>query len=202
MPFLTQPATYVDIQWTKNDLERKVQDLGLEKQQIVILINQSELTVIPQESAVQGYPCTISLLLDPMRVVMDATMSTVQEVGDDFLCSGFLYGCSSLEEVDLSPLSNVREVGHSFLFGCSSLKEVDLSPLSNVQGVGYDFLRGCLSLKEVDLRPLSNMQMRGGDWLILEECSSLIRVILPASPPDCLRRAVRGLPSSVKRTAN
>jgi len=63
---------YIDIRWTKSELEQKVKELGL------------------------------SSLLDPTRVVMDATMSNVQEVGD-----GFLSDCSSLVEVDLSPLCNV-----------------------------------------------------------------------------------------------
>jgi len=40
-----------------------------------------------------------------MRVVMDATVSNVQEVGD---C--FLGGCSSLKDVDLSQLFNVQKV--------------------------------------------------------------------------------------------
>ena len=193
MPFLTQPAIYVDIQWTKRDLEQKVQDLGLEKQQIVILINQSALTVIPQDSAVQSYPCAVPSLLDPTRVVMDATMSYVQKVGH-----GFLRDCSSLKEVDLSRLSNVKEVGNGFLSLCSSLKEVDLSGLSNVQKVGDAFLSECFSLKKVDLSGLTNVQKVGNHFLY--ECSSLTRVILPTSPPECLRRALRGLPATVKRT--
>ena len=89
----------------------------------------------PRESALQGYAFPISSLLDPTRVVMDATMSNVRELRD-----GFLAGCSSLEKVDLSPLSNVREVGDAFLCRCSSLKEVNLSPLSNVLKVGHNFL--------------------------------------------------------------
>jgi len=41
-----------------------------------------------------------------------------------------LRGCSSLQEVDLSALSNVREVGNHFLYGCSSLTRVILPELS------------------------------------------------------------------------
>jgi len=163
IPFFTQTPIYVDIKWSARDLEQKVQEQGLEKQQTVILINPSQLKVIPKKSAVLGYTygmifSGISSLLDPTRVVMDATMVNVQVIGRDFLC-----GCSSLKEVDLSPLSNVQRVGYDFLFGCSSLKEVDLRPLSNLQDVGPYFLGGC---------------------------SKLTRVILPASPPQCLRLAV------------
>jgi len=42
-------------------------------------------------------------------------------------------------------------VGNAFLSGCSSLKEVDLSPLSNVREVGRYFLDGCWSLTRVTL---------------------------------------------------
>ena len=45
MPFLTEPAIEVDIQWTKSDLEQKVKEMGLEKGQTVILINPSKLKV-------------------------------------------------------------------------------------------------------------------------------------------------------------
>ena len=127
MPFLTQPAIDVDIRLTNNDLKQKVQELGLEKAQMVIVHNSNQLKRIPQASALLGYPSAISSLLDPTRVVLDATLSNVREVRD-----AFLSGCSSLKEVNLSPLSNVQKIGHNFLSGCSSLKEVDLSPLSNV----------------------------------------------------------------------
>ena len=80
MPFLTQSAIEVDIQWTKNDLEQNVEEMGLEKRQTVILINSRRLKVIPNDSAVLSFlnPCGISSLLDPKRVVMDASMSNVQ----------------------------------------------------------------------------------------------------------------------------
>jgi len=35
--------------------------------------------------------------------------------------------------------------------------------------------------------------------LFLDECSSLTKVILPASPPECLRRALRDLPRPASR---
>jgi len=164
MPFLTQPTINVDIRWAHIDLKEKVLELGLQKQQIVILINSSQIKGIPQDSAVLGYPLWnpsgISWLLDPKCIFMDATMSNVQEVGD-----GFLSGCSSLKEVDLSPLSNVQKVGHRFLGGCSSLTEVDLSHLSDVQEVGDCFLEGCYRLEEVKLNPFSNVQKVGKCFL-------------------------------------
>jgi len=173
MPFLTQPAIEVDIQWTDNDLKQKVQELCLEKQKIVILINRSKLKVMPQDSVVLGAwgRSPLYSLLDPTRVVMDATMSNILEVGD-----GFLYNCSSLKEVDLSPLCNVQKVGDEFLYGCLSLKEVNLRPLSNVLEVGNRFLYNCSSLKEVELNPLCNVQKVGNSFL--DGCSSLEEVDL------------------------
>jgi len=166
----------------------------------------------PRESALQGYAFPISSLLDPTRVVMDATMSNVRELRDGFLagCSSlekvdlsglsnvqkvgryFLHGCESLKEVDLSPLCNVQEVGDGFLDLCSSLQKVDLSPLSNVQKVGHNFLFGCSSLKEVDLSPLSHVQEIGLG--LLSGCSSLTKVILTTSTPGALGRALQHLP--------
>jgi len=215
MPFLPQPAVNIDIQWTKSDLEQKVQELCLEKQQIVILINPSQLNMIPQDSVVLGSPPGISSLLDPTRVVMDATLSNLQEVGD-----GFLSQCHSLQEVDLGPLSNAQEVGDRFLHGCLSLKEVNLGPLSNARAVGGGFLSGCSSLKVVNFSVLLNVQKVGANFLgrcpslkvvdlsslihvqkvgpyFLYGCSSPTRVLLPAVPPKTLRRAVQGLPSGI-----
>jgi len=174
MPFLTEPWIEVDIRWTWYDLQLKVKEMGLEKGQTVVLTNQSQLEVIPQDSAVLGRrrePCAISSLLDPTRVVMDTTMSNVQEVGDQ----NFLFRCSSLKKVDLKGLHSVQKVGYSFLYDCPSLEEVDFSDLTNVQEVVQ---------------------------AVLYRCPSLTKVILPVSPPDCLRRAVEALPAAVLRTVN
>jgi len=199
MPFLTQPAIEVDIQWTQNELNQKMLELSLENHQTtVILINPSQLNVIPEDSVALGSPsnpgswnyrqvgysgspserpCVIYSLLDPTLVVMDATMSNVREVGH-----GFLRGCSSLKVVNLSALYNVQIVGYGFLSECFSLKKVNPTALTNVQEVGYGFLCGCSSLEEVDVSALFNphrsIQRMGG---FLQGCSSLTRVVLPAS---------------------
>ena len=110
---------------------------------------------------------------------------------------GFLNECSSLEEVDLSNLSNLQEVGHGFLRQCSSLKKVDLKGLRSLQKVWDCFLSECSSLEEVDLSDLLNLQELGDDFL--SQCSSLTRVILPASPPECLHGAVEGFPAAVQQ---
>jgi len=47
---------------------------------------------------------------------------------------------------------------------------------------------GCSLLKEIGLSPLCNVQEVEGGFL--NQCSSLIRVILSTSPPNCLRLAV------------
>jgi len=223
MPFLSEPAIDIDIQWTKCDLEQKVQELGLERRQIVIITNPSKLKEIPKDSAVlasgrEREPCAISSLLDPTRVIMDASMSNIRETGNYFLSGcfslkkidlsglrnlqkvgfSFLFRCSSLEAVDLSGLCNVQKVGHLFLGRCPSLKEVDLSPLCNVQKVGDGFLSGCSSLKKVDLSGLSNVQEVGRYFL--DQTPLGTRVILPVSSHECFHRAVKSLPTSKTRS--
>jgi hypothetical protein len=47
-------------------------------------------------------------------------------VSDDFL-----YGCSSLGALDLTPLAAVTQVGHHFVRGCSSLGALDLTPVAH-----------------------------------------------------------------------
>ena len=93
-----------------------------------------------------------SIDLTPLRVV-------------EVLPDGFLDGCSSLEEVDLSPLVNLREVGCYFMSGCTSLKSIDLTPLRVVEVLPDGFLDGCSSLEVVDLRPLVNLKDVGPYFL-------------------------------------
>ncbi len=61
-------------------------------------------------------------ILNPTRIVMDATMQAVVEVGDHFL-----YRCDSLTEVGLTPLVCLRNFGALFLSACP-LKKQDLTP--------------------------------------------------------------------------
>ena len=85
-----------------------------------------------------------SVDLTPLRVV-------------EVLPEGFLSECCSLEEVDLSLLVNLREVGSYFLNGCASMKSIDLTPLRALEVLPRGFLSGCFSLEEVDL-PLVNLR--------------------------------------------
>ncbi|MBP9752617.1 MAG: leucine-rich repeat domain-containing protein [Proteobacteria bacterium] len=115
----------------------------------------------------------------------------VREIGSYFLyeCSGltaldlsplsnvtnirshFLSYCSGLTALDLSPLSNVRSIGESFLYQCTGLTALDLSPLSNVREIGHYFLFGCSGLTALNLTPLSNVREIGSYFLF--GCSGL-----------------------------
>ena len=83
----------------------------------------------------------------------------------------FLYFCSNLTSLDLSPLSGWVNVSKAYglIGGCSKLTSVDLSPLSrwvNVSDASF-FLYYCFSLTSVDLTPLAS-------WVKMTSNSSLI----------------------------
>ena len=68
-------------------------------------------------------------------VNIEAYNETTETVSDCFLTWDILEDAMPfLSQPALIPLSNVQEMG--FLSGCFSLMEVDLSALSNVQKVG------------------------------------------------------------------
>ena len=99
----------------------------------------------------------------------------------------FLWECSGLEEVDLSPLVNVREVEDYFMSGCTSMKSIDLTPLRAVEVLPSHFLYGCNSLEEVDLSPLVNLR-EVGDFC-LSGCTSMKSIDLtPLRAVDVLSR--------------
>ena len=98
----------------------------------------------------------------------------------------FLNDCSSLEKLDLSPLVNLREVGHYFLRGCISMKSIDLTPLRAVEVLAKGFLRGCSLLEEVDLSPLVNVRVVGSYFL--SGCTGLKYIDLSSL------RAIEALP--------
>ena len=83
----------------------------------------------------------------------------------------FLRGCSSLEALDLSPLSHVTRLGGCFALGCASLSTLDLGSLSNITMIPYSFLEGCTSLTSLDLSPLSNVITIHSSFL--EGCTGL-----------------------------
>ena len=55
------------------------------------------------------------------------------------------FNCFLLENIDLSPLSNVQSIGDGFMEHCSGLTSIYLSGLLNVQSIGnyfmYDLLK-------------------------------------------------------------
>ncbi|CAO5675274.1 MAG: hypothetical protein NEHIOOID_00501 [Holosporales bacterium] len=96
-------------------------------------------------------------------------LSNVKSIGD-----GFLAVCRRLTTLDLRPLSNVREIGFFFLYVCVDLTTLDLTPLSNVTAIGNDFLAHCHGLTTIDLSPLSNVITIGDTFLA--HCGGLITI--------------------------
>ncbi len=164
----------IDIRCTTAILHEKIKELGLPKNQTVCLVNPDEKEM-PRDCIWCGnnigFASEIATTLEPSRVVLGRGMEALTKV------SGyFLRGCSSMTELDISPLSKVKEVGLCFLDGCSSLKKLDLRPLLNLRNVGDGFLSRCSSLKELDLRPMSNVCSVGDEFLF--SCSALTKLEL------------------------
>ena len=88
----------------------------------------------------------------------------------------FLYSCSSLNTIDLTPFTNITTLGQTFMCGCSSLTSIDLKPLSNVVTVGDHFMTHCTALTSIDLSPLGNVTSIGASFMV--GCTSLTSVDL------------------------
>jgi len=76
-------------------------------------------------------------------------------------------GCSSLTNLDLSPLNTTNVTNMSSMFaGCSSLTNLDLSPLNttNVTNMSGIF-SGCSSLTELNLSNFNTSQVQGTERL-------------------------------------
>ena len=98
----------------------------------------------------------------------------------------------SLEEVDLSPLVNLREVGVNFLRGCSSMKSIDLTPLRAIKVLPDGFLFGCRSLVEVDLSPLVYVVKVFGKGCC-EGCTGLNEIVVgPHQSAKIVTKGLRG----------
>ena len=75
----------------------------------------------------------------------------------------FLAGCTGLKRMDafmMSALSNITVIRNFFLYECSGLVEVDLSPLVNVVEVHDHFLSGCAGLTTLNIQMMA--QVGGG----------------------------------------
>ena len=84
---------------------------------------------------------------------------------------------SRIEEIDLSPLTQIEHIGEKFLSRFTDLIKIDLSPLSNVKTIGNDFLRSCVRLEKIDLTPLINITSISSYFLA--NCQQLNEVKFP-----------------------
>ena len=96
--------------------------------------------------------------------------------------SNLFYYCTSLTEVDLTPLSGMTQVTDlsNMFYACSSLAEIDLTPLSGMTQVAtlQNMFNGCSFLTEIDLAPLSDMTQVKNLMGMFYNCSSLTEVDL------------------------
>ena len=80
--------------------------------------------------------------------------------------SSFLYGCSRLEHIDLSPLGKVEVLPDNFLTECNALRTINLHPLVRVREIGINFLSGCVGLKTINLSALRDVEVLPMGFLI------------------------------------
>ena len=114
--------------------------------------------------------CTSLVKLD----FSDERESNVTELGPRFL-----EGCeNSLESINLRFMRGVEVIESPFLRNFKRLKSIDLTPLSNVREIhGGSFLSGCSSIETIDLTPLFKVTLLSDN--MLSDCSNLKQVILP-----------------------
>eukprot|EP01060_Flectonema_neradi_P001945 TRINITY_DN11194_c0_g1_i1.p1 TRINITY_DN11194_c0_g1~~TRINITY_DN11194_c0_g1_i1.p1 ORF type:complete len:631 (+),score=96.27 TRINITY_DN11194_c0_g1_i1:51-1943(+) len=95
----------------------------------------------------------------------------------------FLFGCSSLQSIDLSPLTNVSAISGFFLAECKSLESIDFSAFEKVTSIDDSFLSGCESLKTIsNMKGLKNVEKVKKSLLstgFLNGCTSITSVDIP-----------------------
>ena len=102
-----------------------------------------------------------------------ACASKISSIGHSFLL-----GCTGLQEINLTFLSNVTQIGNSFLQSCQSLTYLDLRPLSNIVEIRDNFLRRCEKLQAINMDGFTKVQFIGKSFL--QGCSAL--EVAPLSP--------------------
>ena len=144
---------------------------------------------------------------NPARVIKYSHVKSIEILGKEFqdattvrgigtprgpalqLQDYFMYDCSSLTSIDLSPImaatatpncsnnshsseeiriDNILEVGDYFMGNCRSLLTIDLSFVQNhhdIKKLGKGFMFGCASLTSIELSPLCNITEIGEHFL-------------------------------------
>ncbi|CAO4835588.1 MAG: hypothetical protein CNLJKLNK_00470 [Holosporales bacterium] len=88
----------------------------------------------------------------------------------------FLLDCTGLTEIDLSPLAHLKIIKGGFLRGCTGLTAIDLSFFAQITKIGSEFLRGCTGLTAIDLSPLAGV--KSVDMEFLSDCTGLTAIDL------------------------
>ena len=101
-----------------------------------------------------------------------ASLRSVKAIPESFL-SGC---CSSLRQIDLTPLANLRVIGGRFLQNCKGLASINLAPLRAVEELPDGFLACCSGLRDLDLSPLVGVKKVGVHFLF--GCTGLASINL------------------------
>ena len=86
----------------------------------------------------------------------------------------WLYGCTSLVNVDFRGLNNLRAVDNYWLSYCFSLVNIDFTGLNQLISVGDNWLYMSSVLLNVDFRGLNNLKEVGSYWL--DNCFILVNI--------------------------
>lgn len=119
-----------------------------------------------------------SEIFPTLRTIRFFSMDQVIGIGADFL-----YDCSLLKNIDLSPFCHVTEIGSNFLAKCTNLASIDLTSFSKVTSIYNGFLLGCSGLTEINLNPLSKVDYFPVSNGFLKDCSKLVKINISELPP-------------------
>ena len=95
----------------------------------------------------------------------------------------FCNTCRALDNVDLSPMTSLVEIGVGFMYNCSGITNIKLydedksQGLTNLQVIRNSFMVGCSSLTELDMSGLDNLKVIGAEFL--KNCTSLTTLKFP-----------------------
>ena len=127
-----------------------------------------DLTVFEKVENVGPY------FLSGCRSLVSVDFSTFEKVTS--LCFGFLQNCESLVSISsISGLRNVNNIGSAFLFGCTSLQSIDLTVFKDLEGIGSHFLNGCESLRVLNFSTFNSSIRIGENFL--EGCHHTLKSI-------------------------
>jgi hypothetical protein len=101
----------------------------------------------------------------------------IKYIGNHFLQNYWL------QEINLKPLLNLQTIGDNFMTFSKHLENIDFQSLKNLKKIGNNFLSDCEKLKDVNLLGLENLEVIGDNFL--EKNINLKEIDLSSS--KCIR---------------